>query len=206
MGGGDWWNWEGAWEQMTPEMRGEVATVDGQVLEAAMHRATQTNRFCADCKRNVVQALDILMGDCHPEDADNGDEFNEVRHPHPLLNLPTGLISLTVTPSIPPPQSDCDPSVHSFQEFDAQSYSSSGQRHAATLEQGQKEVRSILGGVLLNQLWAEWHAHMARVQSEHYLFCLTVDAIRTSLASGGHHQSHYVDLLGAEEATAVGAG
>lgn len=56
-----------------------------------------------------------------------------------------------------------------MQEFSAQELdnSSSGQqRHAATLEQGQREVRSVLGAVLLGQLRSVWHAQTAQVQGE----------------------------------------
>jgi hypothetical protein len=40
------------------------------------------------------------------------------------------------------------------------------QRHAATLEHGQREVRSIIGSLLLSQLKACWHNHTAQVQAE----------------------------------------
>lgn len=52
----------------------------------------------------------------------------------------------------------------SSQDFD--SSSSGQQRHAATLEQGQREVRSILGALVLSQLRSVWHAQAAQVQGE----------------------------------------
>lgn len=69
------------------------------------------------------------------------------------------------------------------QDFDSQEYATSGQRHAATLEHGQREVRAIIGSVLLSQLRAAWHQQTAHAQSEHYLFALAMQAIRTQLAS-----------------------
>jgi hypothetical protein len=44
-----------------------------------------------------------------------------------------------------------------------------------------RELRSIVGSVLLGQLRACWHAHNVRVQAESYLFGLVVDIIRTAL-------------------------
>lgn len=44
------------------------------------------------------------------------------------------------------------------------------QRHAATLEHGQREVRSIIGSLLLSQLKACWHNHTAQVQAEQVCF------------------------------------
>lgn len=36
-------------------------------------------RFCSDCKHNVVQAHDILMGKIDLEGCENEEEFDEVR-------------------------------------------------------------------------------------------------------------------------------
>lgn len=36
-------------------------------------------RFCSDCKHNVVQAHDILMGKIELEGSENEEEFDEVR-------------------------------------------------------------------------------------------------------------------------------
>lgn len=35
-------------------------------------------RFCSDCKHNVVQAHDILMGKIELEGSENEEEFDEV--------------------------------------------------------------------------------------------------------------------------------
>ena len=37
------------------------------------------HRFCSDCKHNVVQAHDILMGKIDLEGSENEEEFDEVR-------------------------------------------------------------------------------------------------------------------------------
>lgn len=37
------------------------------------------SRFCSDCKHNVVQAHDILMGKIELEGSENEEEFDEVR-------------------------------------------------------------------------------------------------------------------------------
>jgi len=77
------------------------------------------------------------------------------------------------------------------QDFDSQEYAASGQRHAATLEHGQREVRAIIGSVLLSQLRAAWHQQTAHAQSEHYLFALAMQAIRTQLASATFGAKEY---------------
>ncbi|CBJ48346.1 hypothetical protein Esi_0002_0099 [Ectocarpus siliculosus] len=83
---------------------------------------------------------------------------------------------------------DVEDLIYFHEEFSASSQeldSSGSQRHASTLDQGQREVRSILGGLVLSQLRSVWHTQTAQVQAEQYLFCLVVDAVRTMLAAHG---------------------
>lgn len=40
----DGWEWEDAWDRLPADMRLRVATIDVDVLEAAMHQATSTHR------------------------------------------------------------------------------------------------------------------------------------------------------------------
>ena len=49
------------------------------------------------------------------------------------------------------------------ENFDSREYTRSSQRHAATLEHGQREIRSIVGSVLLAQLRTNYHNHLAQV-------------------------------------------
>ncbi|CAM9883766.1 unnamed protein product, partial [Choristocarpus tenellus] len=160
----------------------EVALVEANVLEAAMHRATETNRFCSECKHNVVQSYQILMGHCCLEHLENGHEFNEelFRNMAGCSTILNGDREVLLCDT-----DDVEDLMYWHEEFDAQSYSNTGQRHAATLHHGQREIRSILGGVLLSQLRTLWHSHTSRVQCEQFLFCLVVDAIRTALAVSG---------------------
>ncbi|CAM9849560.1 unnamed protein product, partial [Laminaria digitata] len=68
------------------------------------------------------------------------------------------------------------------ENFDSREYTRSSQRHAATLEHGQREIRSIVGSVLLTQLRSNYHNHLAQqVQGEQYLFALVLHAIRTRI-------------------------
>lgn len=50
------------------------------------------------------------------------------------------------------------------EDFDSREYTRSSQRHAATLEHGQREIRSIVGSVLLSQLRTNYHNHLAQVR------------------------------------------
>lgn len=50
------------------------------------------------------------------------------------------------------------------EDFDSREYTRSSQRHAATLEHGQREIRSIVGSVLLTQLRTNYHNHLAQVR------------------------------------------
>lgn len=43
------------------------------------------SRFCSDCKHNVVQAHDILMGKIELEGSENEEEFDEVRRDDDFL-------------------------------------------------------------------------------------------------------------------------
>ncbi|CAN0431770.1 unnamed protein product, partial [Ectocarpus sp. 8 AP-2014] len=144
-----------------------------------------------DCKYNVVQAHDILMGKIDLEGSDNEEEYDEVRN-FPAYRGPSvrrGERHLG--------GQDAHLRCHGcggshllsrVQEFSASSQeldSSGSQRHASTLDQGQREVRSILGGLVLSQLRSVWHTQTAQVQAEQYLFCLVVDAVRTTLAAHG---------------------
>lgn len=67
------------------------------------------------------------------------------------------------------------------EDFDSREYTRNSQRHAATLEHGQREIRSIVGSVLLSQLRTNYQNHLARVQGEQYLFALVLHAIRTRI-------------------------
>ncbi|CAN0072316.1 unnamed protein product, partial [Laminaria digitata] len=169
-------------------MQCEVATVKSDALEAAMHHATDANRFCSDCKHNVVQAHDILMGKIELEGSENEEEFDEEMFlpfedrvfEGESGNLDDKVLVCDVM--------DVEDLIYFHEDFSSQDFDSScsgQQRHAATLEHGQREVRSILGALLLNQLRSVWHAQTAQVQGEQYLFCLVVDAVRTALASHG---------------------
>ncbi|CAM9347910.1 unnamed protein product [Hapterophycus canaliculatus] len=73
----DSWDWEEAWERMPPNLRNEVATVKASAFEAAIHHATDASKFCQDCKYNVVQAHDILMGKIDLEGSENEEEYDE---------------------------------------------------------------------------------------------------------------------------------
>lgn len=50
------------------------------------------------------------------------------------------------------------------EDFDSREYTRNSQRHAATLEHGQREIRSIVGSVLLAQLRTNYHNHLAQVK------------------------------------------
>jgi len=160
----DNWDWEDAWERLPAELREKVATIEVASLESAMHHATATHRFCADCKHNVVTALDVLTEKYHLEEVENGEEFNQELF-RPFL---TRIISdpKTNTKVLSCPVNEVEDLINWHEDFDSQEYTSSGQRHAATLEHGQREVRSIIGSLLLSQLKACWHNHTAQVQAE----------------------------------------
>lgn len=70
------WDWEEAWERLPAGAKENVATIEITALEAAMHQATSTQRFCVDCKENVVTALDVLTERVREEDLENGEELN----------------------------------------------------------------------------------------------------------------------------------
>lgn len=161
----DSWDWEDALDRLPTELREKVATIEVANLESAMHHATATHRFCADCKHNVVTALDVLTEKYVPEDIENGDEYNpELFRPFTGriitdANVPGGKILACQV-------SDVEDLITWHEDFDSQEYTSSGQRHAATLEHGQREIRSIIGSLLLSQLKSCWHNHTAQVQAE----------------------------------------
>jgi len=71
------WDWEEAWERLPAEAKEKVATIEITALEAAMHQATSTHRFCVDCKHNVVTALDVLTERVGGEELGNGNELNQ---------------------------------------------------------------------------------------------------------------------------------
>lgn len=50
------------------------------------------------------------------------------------------------------------------ENFDSRDYTKSSQRHAATLKHGQKEIKSIVGSVLLSQLRTNYQNHLAQVR------------------------------------------
>mmetsp|Transcript_23240 Transcript_23240/g.72584 ORF Transcript_23240/g.72584 Transcript_23240/m.72584 type:complete len:670 (-) Transcript_23240:1987-3996(-) len=85
--------------------------------------------------------------------------------------------------------------IYWYEDMSSQEFDTGGQRHAATLEHAQREVRSIVGAALLQQLRLAWQSHMARVQSEQFLFYLCVDAVRTDLTlrlQNGEDEAHPV--------------
>ena len=47
-------------------------------LPRAAIKLQSADRFCSDCKHNVVQAHDILMGKIDLEGCENEEEFDEV--------------------------------------------------------------------------------------------------------------------------------
>lgn len=61
---------------------------------------------------------------------------------------------------------DVEELISWHEDFDSQEYAASGQRHAATLEHGQREICSLVGALLLAQLRASWQQHTAQVQAE----------------------------------------
>ena len=129
-----------------------------------MHHATATHRFCADCKHNVVTALDVLTEKYHLEEVENGEEFNqELFRPFLTRIITDPKTSMKVLSC---PVNEVEDLINWHEDFDSQEYTSSGQRHAATLEHGQREVRSIIGSLLLSQLKSCWHNHTAQVQAE----------------------------------------
>ncbi len=240
------WDWEDAWERLPGNMKACVATIEVAALEAAMHHATATHRFCVDCKHNVVTALDLLVGRYAVGELENKEEYNaELFQPFAgrVVPLPTaggdgggggagagddggGQQPLALpasapatgeaeaegegeegSSSSPPPPGaegegegegegetglalslssspnstatatggrkvlacdvqDVEELITWHEDFDSQEYAASGQRHAATLEHGQREVRSLVGALLLSQLRGCWHAHTAQVQAE----------------------------------------
>ncbi|GAB5030588.1 Hypothetical protein NocV09_00302540 [Nannochloropsis oceanica] len=217
------WKWEEAWERLPAEAKEKVATIEIVVLEAAMHQATSTHRFCVDCKHNVVTALDVLTERIREEELENGDELNrELFSPFvgrifapaaergeteergeegreeavsaageksraPLVSSLSGnnegkLLCCAV--------GDVEDLITWAEDFDAQEYTSSGQRHAATLEHGQREVRAIVGQLLLSQVRAAWHHHAAQTQAEQYLFSLVMHALRMQLCSSSINGSN----------------
>ncbi|CAN0145616.1 unnamed protein product, partial [Ectocarpus sp. 4 AP-2014] len=82
------------------------------------------------------------------------------------------------------PIEDVEELICWHEDFDSREYTRSSQRHAATLEHGQREIRSIVGSVLLSQLRSTYHNHLAQVQGEQYLFALVLQAIRTRIEGG----------------------
>jgi hypothetical protein len=253
----DSWDWEDAWERLPGNLKARVATIEVASLEAAMHQATATHRFCVDCKHNVVTALDLLVGRCVAGELENKDEYNaDLFKPFAgrvLAALPgpgeagagggggagtkdgsDGGQEAPALPAPPAPERDggadatdaatagaaaaaataagegetalalsgtgacasassplpssssssssssspggrkvlaCDVNdveelISWHEDFDSQEYAASGQRHAATLEHGQREIRSLVGALLLAQLRSCWHAHTAQVQAE----------------------------------------
>eukprot|EP00903_Cladosiphon_okamuranus_P019575 g18003.t1 len=181
----DGWEWEDAWDRLPADMRLKVAAIDVDALEAAMHQATSTHRFCADCKHNVVTAFDILTCKCDLADIDNEDEFlPDLFWPFagrigPVPGDVTGQKALLSCPL-----EDVEELISWHEDFDSREYTRSSQRHAATLEHGQREIRSIVGSVLLSQLRTNYHNHLAQVQGEQFLFALVLQAIRTRIEGG----------------------
>ncbi|CAM9987911.1 unnamed protein product [Scytosiphon promiscuus] len=179
------WEWEDAWDRLPADMRLKVAAIDVDALEAAMHQATSTHRFCADCKHNVVTAFDILTCKCDLADIDNEDEFlPDLFWPFagrigPVPGDVTGQKAILSCPL-----EDVEELICWHEDFDSREYTRSSQRHAATLEHGQREIRSIVGSVLLTQLRTNYHNHLAQVQGEQYLFALVLQAIRTRVEGG----------------------
>ncbi|CAN0076818.1 unnamed protein product [Ectocarpus sp. 12 AP-2014] len=179
------WEWEDAWDRLPADMRHKVAAIDVDALEAAMHQATSTHRFCADCKHNVVTAFDILTCKMDLADIDNEDEFlPDLFWPFagrigPVPGDLTGQKALLSCPI-----EDVEELICWHEDFDSREYTRSSQRHAATLEHGQREIRSIVGSVLLSQLRTTYHNHLAQVQGEQYLFALVLQAIRTRIEGG----------------------
>ncbi|CAB1110940.1 unnamed protein product [Ectocarpus sp. CCAP 1310/34] len=188
VGSVDSWDWEDAWERMPPNLRNEVATVKAPAFEAAVHQATESNKFCPDCKYNVVQAHDILMGKIGLEGSDNEEEYDEEIFLPIEDRVFEGESGTSEDKMLICDVMDVEDLIYFHEEFSASSQeldSSGSQRHASTLDQGQREVRSILGGLVLSQLRSVWHTQTAQVQAEQYLFCLVVDAVRTMLAAHG---------------------
>ncbi|CAM9294349.1 unnamed protein product [Chrysoparadoxa australica] len=178
----DNWDWEDSWERMPANLRERVAVIDVYTLEAAMHQATATHRFCSDCKHNVVTAFDILTCKYDLSDIENDDEFNpELFWPFAGRVQATGANGVR---TLSCPLEEVDELICWHEDFDSREYTRSSQRHAATLEHGQREIRSIVGSVLLNQMRSTWHNHLAQVQGEQYLFSLVLHAIKTQMAGG----------------------
>ncbi len=227
------WEWEEAWGRLPADVREKVATIEIATLEAAMQQATSTHRFCADCKHNVVTAMDVLTERYLAEDLENQEELN----PELFTPFYGRIFASALTPeeeerrgtgggddeeeeegkSVTSPAGnegkvlccavgDVEDLISWHEDFDSQEYASSGQRHAATLEHGQREIRSIIGSLLLSQLKAAWHSQSAHVQAEQYLFSLVVHAIRTQLASNGFHEWANEGAVGVDGAIVNGAG
>lgn len=185
------WDWEDAWDRLPHDLKARVATIEISVLEAAMHRATAIHRFCADCKHNVTTACDILTEKVELMDVENNDEFN------PELYRPfegrVREVDHKLTLECPP--EDVEDLIAWYEDFDSKEYTSSGQRHAATLEHGQRELRAIIGSILLNQLRVMWHNHQAFVQAEQYFFCLVLQEVRTQLKPATTTENVVDDLV-----------
>ncbi|KAG5177470.1 hypothetical protein JKP88DRAFT_347013 [Tribonema minus] len=188
----DGWEWMDAWDRLPQQDRCKVATIDAAGLESALHVATSNHRFCADCKHNVVIAFDLLTQRYDASGIDNAEEYNaELFRPFIGRMRPmeggaegSGGAGRAGRQMLVCAVEDVEELICWHEDFDSQQeYASSGQRHAATLEHGQRELRSIVGSMLLSQLRAAWTAHNARAQAEQYLFGLAVDAIRTALRS-----------------------
>jgi hypothetical protein len=163
----DSWDWEDAWDRLPPELREKVATIGISTLEAAMHHATATHRFCADCKHNVVTALDVLTEKYSIDEIENGEEFIvDLFRPFTGRVQPDPQAKGGEDKVLLCPVTEVEDLISWHEDFDSQEYTSSGQRHAATLEHGQREVRSIIGSILLSQLKSCWHNHTAQMQAE----------------------------------------
>eukprot|EP00752_Nemacystus_decipiens_P004884 g4444.t1 len=201
VGNVDSWDWEDAWERMPPNLRDEVATVKASALEAAVHQATDPSRFCPDCKYNVVQAHDILMGKMDLEGSENEEEYDEeifAPFEDRVFEGESGSLEDKV---LLMPNDQVEDLIYFHEDFSSQDMDSScsgQQRHASTLDQGQREVRSILGSLILTQLRSVWHSQTAQVQGEQYLFCLVVDAVRTKIAAHGA-APHGDDLMAIDD-------
>ncbi|CAM9573657.1 unnamed protein product [Pylaiella littoralis] len=186
-GSADSWYWEEAWDRMPLNLRNEVATVKASAFEAAIHHATEPSRFCPDCKYNVVQAYDILMGKIDLEDSENEEEFDKDIFSHLEDRVFDGDSGRSEDKILICDVMDVEDLIFFHEEFTSEDLDSScsgqQQRHASTLDQGQREVRSVLGALILSQLRSVWHAQTAQVQAEQYLFCLVVDAVRTMVAA-----------------------
>eukprot|EP00054_Salpingoeca_dolichothecata_P020946 m.133432 g.133432 ORF g.133432 m.133432 type:complete len:508 (-) comp23815_c0_seq2:156-1679(-) len=131
-------NWAEAWAHFPPECRDELALVDAGDFMDALDQYLRKHRFCPDCKENVMEAYDVLVGNI------NGSCI-----PGFSAELYAGVR-----------QCDTGHHIHVMSDLDnisdligrAQLDQVRGERHAKSIDVAQSEVLACLGAFLLERI------------------------------------------------------